>query len=75
MHHYVLLILITMGNNRIFNLYTYFFFLLNRLDDLLVGAPLYTIKKDGRILPDAGRVDIFYQTPEVCIFVSSTKNL
>jgi hypothetical protein len=35
------------------------------LDDLLVGAPLYTVKKDGRILPDAGRVDVFYQTSEV----------
>jgi hypothetical protein len=35
------------------------------LDDLLVGAPLYTVKKDGRILPDAGRVDVFYQTAEV----------
>ncbi|CAF0808563.1 unnamed protein product [Adineta steineri] len=34
------------------------------LDDLLVGAPLYTVKKDGRILPDAGRVDIYYQTSE-----------
>lgn len=38
-----------------------------RLDDLLVGAPLYTVKKDGRILADAGRVDVFYQTPEVCL--------
>ncbi|CAF0811798.1 unnamed protein product [Rotaria sp. Silwood1] len=34
------------------------------LDDLLIGAPLYTVKKDGRILADAGRVDIFYQTFE-----------
>ncbi|CAF0948012.1 unnamed protein product [Adineta steineri] len=34
------------------------------LDDLLVGAPLYTVKKDGRIIPDAGRVVIFHQTPE-----------
>ncbi|CAF1211795.1 unnamed protein product [Adineta ricciae] len=34
------------------------------LDDLLIGAPLYTVKKDGRILADAGRVDIYYQTPE-----------
>jgi len=36
-----------------------------RLDDLLVGAPLYTVKKEGRIIADAGRVDVFYQTPEV----------
>jgi hypothetical protein len=35
---------------------------------LLVGAPLYTVKKDGRIIPDAGRVDIFLQTPEVRFF-------
>ncbi|CAF4223500.1 unnamed protein product [Rotaria sp. Silwood2] len=34
------------------------------LDDLLVGAPFYTVKKDGRIIADAGRVDIFYQTAE-----------
>ncbi|CAF1962458.1 unnamed protein product [Rotaria magnacalcarata] len=33
-------------------------------DDLLIGAPLYTVKKDGRILADAGRVDIFYQTSQ-----------
>ena len=39
-----------------------------RLDDLLIGAPLYTVKKDGRILADAGRVDIYYQTPEVYYF-------
>ena len=36
-----------------------------RLDDLLVGAPLYIVKKEGRILVDAGRVDIFYQTTDV----------
>jgi hypothetical protein len=35
---------------------------------LLIGAPLYTIKKDGRILADAGRVDVFYQTTEVCFY-------
>jgi len=40
-----------------------------RLDDLLVGAPLYSVKKDGRIIPDAGRVDIFYQTSEVYLFL------
>lgn len=39
--------------------------LCSRLDDLLVGAPLYTVKKEGRIIADAGRVDVFYQTPEV----------
>ena len=38
---------------------------LYRLDDLLVGAPLYTVKKDARIIPDAGRVVIYHQTPEV----------
>lgn len=43
------------------------FVLLNRLDDLLVGAPLYTVKKDGRIIPDAGRIDVFYQTRQVCL--------
>ena len=37
----------------------------NRLDDLLVGAPLYTVKKDGRIIADAGRVDVFYQNRQV----------
>jgi len=42
-----------------------FLFYVHRLDDLLIGAPLYTIKKDGRIIPDAGRVDIFLQTSEV----------
>jgi hypothetical protein len=41
------------------------FFGLNRLDDLLVGAPLYTVKKDGRIISDVGRVDVFYQTRQV----------
>ena len=39
--------------------------LLVRLDDLLVGAPLYIVKKDGRIIVDAGRVDIFHQTKDV----------
>ncbi|CAF1171757.1 unnamed protein product [Adineta ricciae] len=34
------------------------------LDDLLVGAPLYTVKKDARIIPDAGRIVIYHQTPE-----------
>jgi len=50
------------------------FFDFHRLDDLLVGAPLYTVKKDGRIIPDAGRVDIFYQTSKVC-FCFSWKNI
>ena len=39
----------------------------SRLDDLLVGAPLYSVKKDGRIIADAGRVDVFYQTADVTI--------
>ena len=70
MHHYVLLISIMMGNDRTFIFFLHVFsFGFYRLDDLLVGAPLYTVKKDGRIIPDAGRVDIFYQTSEVC-FVS-----
>ncbi|CAF1902329.1 unnamed protein product [Rotaria magnacalcarata] len=34
------------------------------LDDLIVGAPLYTVRKDGRIIAEAGRADIFFQTPE-----------
>ncbi|CAF1283642.1 unnamed protein product [Didymodactylos carnosus] len=34
------------------------------LDDLLVGAPLYTIRKDGRILSDAGRVKVYYQNKQ-----------
>ncbi len=41
------------------------FFWLNRLDDLIVGAPLYMVKKDGRIISDAGRIDVFYQTRQV----------
>ncbi len=53
---------------RIKFLFSYFL-LFYRLDDLLVGAPLYTVKKDGRIIPDAGRVDVFYQTRQVCLFV------
>jgi len=40
------------------------------LDDLVVGAPLYSVKKDGRIIADAGRVDIFYQTRQVCLLES-----
>ena len=64
-HHYVLWILITTGNDEEFSHDK--FQLRCRLDDLLVGAPLYTVKKDGRILADAGRVDVFYQTPEVCL--------
>jgi hypothetical protein len=38
---------------------------LDRLDDLVVGAPLFTVKKDGRIISDAGRIDVFYQTSQV----------
>jgi len=56
------------GNDRDLNLSFCSFLAFYRLDDLLIGAPLYTVKKDGRILPDAGRVDVFYQTPEVCFF-------
>ena len=41
------------------------FFEFHRLDDLLVGAPLYTVRKDNRIIPEAGRVDVFYQTRQV----------
>lgn len=46
------------------------FIVQNRLDDLLVGAPLYSVRKDGRIIADAGRVDIFYQTIEVCVLIA-----
>jgi hypothetical protein len=34
-------------------------------DDLIVGAPLYTVRKDARIIADAGRVDVFFQTAQV----------
>lgn len=65
------LILIMMGKKIIEFKSNFFVFFCDfcRLDDLLVGAPLYTIKKDGRIIADAGRVDIFLQTPEVCFFL------
>ncbi|CAF1299687.1 unnamed protein product [Didymodactylos carnosus] len=36
----------------------------DRLDDLLVGVPLFTSRKDGRILSDAGRVEVYYQTKQ-----------
>ncbi len=60
-------------NIKIISNFTHFLLFINRLDDLLVGAPLYTVRKDGRIIPDAGRVDIFHQTPEVFVFVLKRK--
>lgn len=77
MHRYVLLILTMMGKFFIefYRLSVVYHRISCRLDDLLVGAPLYTVKKDARIIPDAGRVVIYHQTPEVSFHIEVSKEL